>query len=447
MAAKTTAKVATLTGAAKDDVLGGGSEDATSSDLAVLANDPGAANLWSLDQGVPGLPGGTQVLSNLAAWTLASGAVISAGPNGTIHYDGSGINLQHLAEGATFVDQFIYTVRMANGALSTASVSVRIAGVNDAPTLIGPDAATINDTPDEEVQATVGGNLAGSDVDDGAVLTYSLVGSGTSGYGSITVNADGSWSFTDDPDAVDALGAGDTGQVTFQAVVTDEHGASSVPVDIVVNIVGVNDIADVTGDASGAVTEDGTLVASGDVNVADRDADEAAFGAISSLAGAYGDFTFDSGSGAWSYTLRNADANVQALNTGDTVFDSLTVGSLDASDSLTITVAVNGVDEPAPPPPPPPPEGEGPRFMFSFGDWQSGHNVFSGFTDQDTLFYSAELTQGAVTFGDYDNDGSGDDAAVNFTYTGHKPGSTPVEIQAILIGVSFNPDVESVGHP
>ena len=228
---------------------------------------------------------------------------------------------------------------------------------------------------------------------------------------------------------------------------TDEHGASSVPVDIVVNIVGVNDIADVTGDASGAVTEDGTLVASGDVNVADRDADEAAFGAISSLAGAYGDFTFDSGSGAWSYTLRNADANVQALNTGDTVFDSLTVGSLDASDSLTITVAVNGVDEPAPPPPPPPPEGEGPRFMFSFGDWQSGHNVFSGFTDQDTLFYSAELTQGAVTFGDYDNDGSGDDAAVNFTYTGHKPGSTPVEIQAILIGVSFNPDVQSVGHP
>jgi VCBS repeat-containing protein len=448
MAAKTTAKVATLTGAAKDDVLGGGSEDGTIADLAVLANDPGAANLWSLDQGVPGLPGGTQVVSNLAAWTLASGAVISAGPGGTIHYDGSGMNLQHLAQGASYTDHFIYTVRMANGALSTANVSVVVTGVNDAPTLIAPAAATITDTPAAEVQASVGGSLAGSDVDDGAVLTYSLVGSGGSGYGTMAVNADGTWSFADDPGAVDALGAGDTAQVTFQAVVTDEHGASSAAVNIVVNLVGVNDIADVTGDDSGSVTEDGTLVASGDLDVADRDADESAFGAVGSLAGTYGDFTFDSGTGAWTYALRNGDANVQALNSGDTVSDSLVVASLDGSDSLTVTVNINGADEPASPPPPPPPETEdkGPKFMFSFGDWESEHNVFNGFTNQDTLFYSAELTQGAVTFGDYDNDGDSDDAAVNFTYTGHKPGSTPVEIQAILIGVSFNPDVESVGH-
>jgi VCBS repeat-containing protein len=335
MAAKTTAKVATLTGAAKDDVLGGGSEDATSNDLAVLANDPGAARLWSLDQGVPSLAGGTQVVQALGAFTLASGATISANADGTIHYDGSSVSLQYLAEGETWTDTFIYTVRMANGALSTASASVVVAGVNDI------------------------------------------------------------------------------------AVVSDD---------------------------AGSVTEDATLTAGGTLSVTDADHDQSAFGTVGSLAGAYGDFTFDSGTGSWTYALRNGDANVQALNAGDVVYDTLAVASLDGTDTGTITVTINGADEP-PPPPPPEPEDGGPRFMFSFGDWQSEHNVFNGFTDQDTLFYSAELTQGAVTFGDYDNDGNSDDAAVNFTYTGNKPGSAPVEIQAILIGVSFDPDVQSVGHP
>jgi VCBS repeat-containing protein len=390
MAAKTTAKVAVQTGAAKDDILGGGSEDNTSANLAVLANDPGSANLWSFDQGVPALPAGTQVVSNLAAWTLASGAVISAGPGGTIHYDGSGMDLQHLAQGASFTDHFIYTVRVANGALSTASVSVVVTGVNDAPTLIAPAAATINDTPDAEIQASVGGLLAGSDVDDGAVLTYSLLGAGTSDYGSMVVDAAGTWSFTDDPGALDALGAGDTAQVTFQAVVTDEHGASSSAVDIVVNLVGVNDMADVTGDDYGSVNEDGVLVASGDLDVADRDADESAFGAVGALGGTYGDFTFDSGTGAWTYTLRNGDANVQALNASDTVVDSLVVASLDGSDWLTISVDIHGADEPLPPAPPP----VDPVITFtaSNGKFVSGHYVIDNFTSNDTLQYVGGLS-------------------------------------------------------
>jgi len=448
MAARTTSKVATLTGAAKDDVLAGGSEENMVSDLAVLANDPGAARLWSLDQGVPSMAGGDQVLSYTGSVTLASGAVISGNADGTIHYDGSAMNLQSLAEGQTFVDHFIYTARMANGALSTATVSVMIAGVNDAPTLIAPDEASISDTPDEEVESSVGGTLVGSDVDNGAVLTYGLAG-GNSDYGSMTVDADGTWSFTDDPGALDALGAGDTAQAVFQAEVTDEHGASSGTVDIVVNLIGVNDIADVTGDDGGSVGEDDVLATSGDLDVADRDTGESAFGTVGALAGTYGDFTFDADTGAWTYTLRNGDANVQALNTGDIVSDSLEVASLDGTDSLTITVEVNGVDEPLPPPPedppPPPPEEEGPNFMFSFGDWESEHNVFNGFQDDDTLYYSNELTLLGITYADYDIDGN-EDAIVSFSYTANKPGSTPTTIEAILIGVTFDPDVEIKGH-
>jgi VCBS repeat-containing protein len=280
MAARTTAKVATLTGAAKDDVLQGGTEDSLVTDLNVLANDPGAARLWSLDQGVPAMAGGAQVPSALdGTFVTLLGALISANEDGTVHYDGSQLNLQYLQEGETATDTFVYTVRMASGALSTASVSVTVTGVND--------------------------------------------------------------------------------------------------------------IAVVSNDA-GAVTEDGTLTAGGTLTVSDADHDQSAFGAVGDLAGTYGDFLFNTSTGAWSYVLRNGDANVQALIAGQQVFDTLVVGSLDGSDSGTITVTINGADEAVildngggg---------GGGVEFLANNGKFVSGHYIIENFTSNDTLRYAGGL--------------------------------------------------------
>ena len=47
------------------------------------------------------------------------------------------------------------------------------------------------------------------------------------------------------------------------------------------------------------------------------------------------------------YTLDNAAANVQALITGEQVTDTLTVTSFDGSDSETITITIDGDDDPA----------------------------------------------------------------------------------------------------
>lgn len=323
MAAQTTAKVAKLTGAAKDDLLAGGSEDATTSDLAVLVNDPGAARLWSLDQGVAGLAGGTQVGSSLeGVFELASGALISANADGTIHYDGSGVDLQYLAEGDIYTDTFIYTVRMANGALSTASVSVQVLGVND--------------------------------------------------------------------------------------------------------------IAVITGDDAGSVTEDAVLSASGTLQVTDADHDQSAFGTVGDLAGDYGDFLFDSDTGEWTYVLRNGDANVQALNAGDVVYDTLEIASLDGSASVTVTVAINGADEP---PPPPPPVNEVVRFHVNYGLTDvNGRQTFTGFDENDLLQYSANYDYIGYTFVDTDTDGDSlvDSTAVTFEFqTGNGPMS---EVEVLLIG-------------
>src|SRR5690606_18756825 len=75
--------------------------------------------------------------------------------------------------------------------------------------------------------------------------------------------------------------------------------------DIVVTITGTNDPAQITGDLSGAVQEDGTLTAGGTVSVADAYTGEAMFQALAEpeLQGTYGEFTFDETTGAWTETL------------------------------------------------------------------------------------------------------------------------------------------------
>ncbi|RVT81900.1 VCBS domain-containing protein, partial [Inhella crocodyli] len=82
------------------------------------------------------------------------------------------------------------------------------------------------------------------------------------------------------------------------------------------------DAAVVTGVATGSVTEDGTVLASGTLIVSD--VDSATTVVPGSVAGTYGDFTINA-AGQWTYTLRNGAANVQALTSADHPVESFTV--------------------------------------------------------------------------------------------------------------------------
>lgn len=410
MASKTTTKVietaasivklAALTGAAKDDILS--SSISGTADLNVLANDPGAAVIYSLTQDVSGYTSTAQFPVSTSAETL-KGATISVNLDGTIHYDASGLNLAALAEGELLVDSFVYTIRMANGTLSTATATVTTTGVNDAPTLAPVSATTINDTAADDQPAALTGLLIGNDVDHGSILTYGLADgvNGTSAYGDLTVNADGKYSFAVNADALNALAAGENETVSFDVVVTDEHGAKSGLQTITYNLVGANDTAEISGAATGDVTEDGTLTANGTLTVADRDHDQSAFAAVDAdaLHGTYGDFTFNQG--VWTYALRNGDTNVQALIGGQQVTDKLTVTSLDGSTSQNIVVTVNGADEPIVPPtdgdqPPVDPNGPVTTFMFNWGLYNSGFD-YSKFDANDVGKYAKELAYVGLT--------------------------------------------------
>ena len=174
-------------------------------------------------------------------------------------------------------------------------------------------------------------------------------------YGDFTFDADtGAWTYALDNTraATQALNGGQP--VSDTLTVSSFDGTDSET--ITVNITGANDNATITVTAGGdyAVVEAGGVAngtvgdpsASGDLDVSDVDAGEAKFQvAPASLAGTYGDFTFDADTGAWTYTLDNTRAATQALNGGQPVSDTLTVSSFDGTDSETITVNITGAND------------------------------------------------------------------------------------------------------
>ena len=123
------------------------------------------------------------------------------------------------------------------------------------------------------------------------------------------------------------------------------------------NITGSNDAATITasGSEDNSVVEAGGVanaaagdeMASGKLTVHDVDGGESQFAAVpaASLSGAYGDFTFNSSTGAWTFTLDQGKAD--ALTAGQQVTQTLVVQSLDGTANQAITVNITGTNDAA----------------------------------------------------------------------------------------------------
>ncbi|WP_431855228.1 VCBS domain-containing protein [Azospirillum sp.] len=292
------------------------------------------------------------------------------GSNGAVTYtiDNSKPAVQALAQGQTVTDTVTYQTSDAAGGTSTATVTVTITGANDAP-------VAANDTGSvaEDAATAATGNVLtnDSDVDTGAtrsVTAVSLGGTGgtvgeplTAAYGSLTLNADGTWSYAIDnaKAAVQALAAGETLTETFGYTVADEHGATATAT-LTVTITGVNDAPVAVAD-TGTIAEDAATASTGNLLANDTDVDTTnthsvtavSFGATpgtvgSALNGAYGTLTLNS-TGAWSYSIDNTKAAVQALRTsGDTLTETFTYTNRDSSGATstsTLTITITGVND------------------------------------------------------------------------------------------------------
>ncbi|WP_035160347.1 beta strand repeat-containing protein, partial [Cobetia crustatorum] len=230
-----------------------GGIDSTDSDVLVVSQvDADDANVG---QAVAGTNGGLITIASDGSYTFAQGT-----------------DFDDLADGETRVTAVDYQISDGQGGLDTATLSITVTGVNDAPVAVQDTNATTENT-------AVSGDvlLNDSDVDASDILTVSQVGedadsvgqptAGDNG-GQFTINADGSYDFAPGTD-FDDLVVDETRISTISYQVSDGQGGVDTAT-LSITVTGVND-APVAVQDTNATTENTAV--SGDVLLNDSDVD------------------------------------------------------------------------------------------------------------------------------------------------------------------------------
>jgi VCBS repeat-containing protein len=161
--------------------------------------------------------------------TSAMGATITANADGSFDYDPTSASaLQSLALNATATDTFTYIVSDGNGGTDSATVTIDVVGVNDAP--FQTDFVALITPGILDVTLSFPANDRDSD-DNQASLTYDITSQPVGG--TVLNNDDGTFTFLADT----FVEEGDTFEFEFTA--TDSHGATTsmvltLPVPIIV---------------------------------------------------------------------------------------------------------------------------------------------------------------------------------------------------------------------
>ncbi|MGR3424692.1 MAG: tandem-95 repeat protein [Sagittula sp.] len=225
--------------------------NATDEDTAVTGNV--LANDFDLDfEGLTVIEGNGQALSGgTLTFTTANGASVTLNDDGSYSYDPSGA-FDALNEGEAGTDSFTYTVEEDDGTTATATVTIDLTGVNDAPVMVDGNGAA-----DEDGAAIVVDLSAlGSDADaenDGSDLTYTITTAPGAGEGSAEITGS---SLTYDPGSdFQGLAAGEEAFVTIGVTATDAQTATSNEGTITITVTGTNDDPTLTAGAF-SVSED-----------------------------------------------------------------------------------------------------------------------------------------------------------------------------------------------
>jgi len=200
--------------------------------------------------------------------TLASGALLTVNPNGTLAYDPNG-QFESLAVGQNAIDTFTYTVSDGNGGTDTATVTITITGVNDAPVITSDGGgATANVSVAENQSAVTDVNA--TDQDAGDTLSYAISGGADAALFSI-VPGSGVLTFAAAPDFENPTDADTDGVYEVEVTVSDGNGGTDVQL-IRVTVTDAND-APAGADNTIATLEDNAYAfAAGDFGFTDVDA-------------------------------------------------------------------------------------------------------------------------------------------------------------------------------
>ncbi|WP_213882360.1 VCBS domain-containing protein [Vibrio crassostreae] len=182
-------------------------------------------------------------------YTSTLGASVVVAPDGDWHYqlDNNIQQVQSLGQGQSYIDKV--TVHTADG--TTQELQITITGTNDAPTVTGSRVLPAG-TEDQTLRITQTQLLAGAtdiDKNDSGTLHVDAV---TADHGTVTHNADGSFTFHPDQDY--------NGQVKFTYDIKDAHGGS-VQATASSTLAAAGDAATISGVDTGDVHEGHTFTA------------------------------------------------------------------------------------------------------------------------------------------------------------------------------------------
>ena len=291
---------------------------------------------------------GRIVVNNVTVWTggrLVADSVDVPGGTLSVGFDPRSGQLTYtytLQEALThpqgadsLTNEVTVTVTDRDG--DSAQATLQLTVDDDAPSI----AARVADTATDKTDPTADGNVLTGAVAGADGAHFAWTSEAQSDYGTVSLNADGSYSFMVSGDKAAALGAGQSVDQTFTYAYTDNDGDTAAGT-LTITITGANDAPTVAA-ATASVAEDttqvtGTLPAPTDVDSTDTPT----YVAQTGTAGQYGSFTL-SADGSYTYTLNNNLAAVQALGVNDTLTETLSYTVSDghggtATNNLTITI-------------------------------------------------------------------------------------------------------------
>jgi len=321
--------VDTLTYTVSDGV--GGTSTSTVTVNVAPANDPPELSVEDLTAGEDGaVATGSATFTDIDLDTPVFSVSSMAPDQGSVSIDAAsgeytfdpGSDFQDLANGEQMTVSFQVTASDQKGATVTETVNVVVTG--------GNDAASITSVVSDGTSGTV----SVDDPDTGESLLISV----EADMGTVTIDANGNWNYTQDDSlaAIQALpdGATITDTITFTSV----DGTTETQI---VTITGANDPASIVVSLTDStLSEDADSAASGQVTVSDIDTGESG---IPSATASLGEVTVDD-DGHWVYTLDNSDAEVQALPEGVTITDTIVFTSTDGTTQTQI-VTLTGAND------------------------------------------------------------------------------------------------------
>ena len=289
------------------------------------------------------LPSGVAAALAGALSATASDGAGSGSGSVAVTFSAADSAFDFLASGETLTVTYNVTVSDITGASSTQPVTITIHGTNDAA-VIG-DPAVHDVTEDTNVvngNLTASGTLSISDADQNQASFQTGVTGAQGNLGSLTLQTNGSYTYTVANSAVQFLGVNDMKVDTF--TVTAFDGTTK---QISFTIHGTNDATVIGDPAVHDVTEDtnvvnGNLTASGTLSILDADQNQASFQTgVTGAQGNLGSLTLQT-NGSYTYTVANSA--VQFLGVNDMKVDTFTVTAFDGT-TKQISFTIHGTND------------------------------------------------------------------------------------------------------